>query len=192
MAGDTNNPRVWLGADVYVAPAETAGPATLVAAWPPEWDALGLLSEDGMEESAEEEETDHNAWGVGLVRKTNQNWMPSFTVTALEDNPVCFQLRYPGSTQETAGGVTTRQIVSPSKHRVDVAIGLELVDGDITRRRIVPKCHVRQDGSVSIGPDAMEMFMFQMSPLALFDAGLDDFAFWTDLSDNPAAVVVGS
>ena len=50
MAGDTANPRVWLGAEVFVADEATAGPTDLVSVWEEiaGWADLGLLSEDGI------------------------------------------------------------------------------------------------------------------------------------------------
>ena len=46
MAGDTENPRIWAGADVLVAPLDTAVPTDVTTAWNAAFDSLGLLSED--------------------------------------------------------------------------------------------------------------------------------------------------
>jgi hypothetical protein len=66
VAGDTANPRIWTEADVWVAPPltiPTIAPGgelsdlfdLLAADLSAEWDALGLLSEDGMTESPRRE-----------------------------------------------------------------------------------------------------------------------------------------
>src|SRR5688500_3782241 len=101
MLGDTDNPRIWLGADAFTAPVGTSQPTDTETAWPEAWDELGLLSEDGMSEAREQDSTDHFAWGGIHVRTTRSKHKRTITVTALEDNPVVFALVNPGSTAET-------------------------------------------------------------------------------------------
>src|SRR5689334_13641230 len=104
MAGDTDNPRVWVNADVYVGDVGSTAPTDIDTAIDADFTALGLLSEDGMTESREDDKTDHYAWGGILVRTTRSKHKRTIKVIALEDNPVVFDLVNPGSEAESVGG----------------------------------------------------------------------------------------
>src|SRR5690606_5525242 len=153
MAGDSENPRVWLEADVYVADLSTTAPTDVSAAWPAGWEPIGLLSEDGMTEGRDETQTDHYAWGGVLVRTTRARHKRTFTITALEDNPAVFDLVNPGSTAETTTGVTTREVTAPGPN--PKAFGFELRDGDTIRRLVVPRGEVLSPGQISSSESAM-------------------------------------
>lgn len=147
MAGDTDNPRIWINADVFVADLDTEGPDDIDTAWLdlPGWEALGLLSEDGAEISHTGSSDDKFAWGGIYIRTTFTKNKQSIKVAALEDNPVVQSLVNPLGSAESAGGVTTRHrfIFRP----VAKAIGLELVDGDVTRRLVIPHGLIVDPGS---------------------------------------------
>jgi len=185
MAGDIDNPRIWLNADVYVADPGTAAPTGVADAWPAGWEPLGLLSQDGMTETREQEVTDHFAWGGILVRTTRSNHKRTIVVTALEDNPVVFGLVNPGSESETVGGITTRTVKVPGKD--PRAFGLELRDGDITKRRIIPRGEVVTVGEVTRSEDEMEMWELTINVYP--DA---DGVLYTDITDDPQADDSGS
>lgn len=181
MAGDVSNPRIWVNADVYVAPVGTTAPTDLTTAWAAGWEPLGLLSEDGLTESREEESTDHYAWGGILVRTTRSKHKRTFTVTALEDNAAVFGVVNPGSTAVTATGVTTRTVKVPTP---DVrAFGFEFLDGDIVKRRIIPRGEVVAVGDVT----------FLDNELAAYELTINVYpvngVLYTDLTDDPQADV---
>lgn len=188
MAGDVANPRIWVNADVYVAPVGTTAPTDVTTAWAAAWDALGLLSEDGMTETREEESTDHYAWGGILVRTTRSKHKRTFTVTALEDNPTVWGLVNPGSTATTSAGptppagVTTRQVYVPGPD--PRAFGLELVDGDITKRRVIPRGEVVAVGDVTISDNEMAMYELTIN---VYPDGAG--VLYIDITDDPQAVV---
>lgn len=179
--GDVANPRIWTDADVYVADVGTVGPADLVAAWGAGWEPLGLLSDDGMTESRDDDETDHFAWGGKLVRTTRSKHKRTFTVTVLENNPAVWGLVNPGSDVVTAAGVTTRTVKVPSSN--PKAFGLQWVDGDVTRRRIIPRGEVSVSGDVEISDSDMESFELT---IAIYPAA--DGTLYVDLTDDPQAV----
>lgn len=162
MAGDTANPRIWVNADVYDAPVGTTAPVDVTTAWAAAWKPLGLLSEDGMTESREDEVTDHYAYGGILVRTTKSKHKRSIVVTALEDNPVVWGLVNPGSTATTSAGptppagVTTRIIKVPTPN--PRAFGLHLVDGTVIKRRVIPRGEVIAVGETSITDNEMAMY----------------------------------
>jgi hypothetical protein len=70
VAGDIANPRFWVNADVWVASVGTTAPTDVAAAWPANWDTVGLLTEDGMTESRNDDTADHYAYGGILIRTT--------------------------------------------------------------------------------------------------------------------------
>jgi hypothetical protein len=179
MAGDVDNPRIWINADVYHAPEGSTMPTTPAAALDPAFEALGLLSDDGMTESREEEQTDHYAWGGILVRTTRAKHKRTFTVTALEDNGRVFSVVNPGSTVTIAGANVTRGHYVPTEPNVRAWV-IETVDGDITRRLCVARGEVTSVGDV-VSSDS-EMTGYELTITVYPDAnGL----LYTELTDDP-------
>jgi hypothetical protein len=186
MAGDTANPRIWVNADVYVGPTTAPAPTDIDTALNAAFDAVGLLSEDGMTESREQEETDHYAYGGILVRTTRSKHKRMIMITALEDNPVVFDLVNPGSEVATSGGVTTRTVVVPSAPNPKSFV-LELVDGAVTKRRYIPTAEVTSVGDVSISDN--EMATYELTVTIYPDA---DGILYYDITDDPQAEETGS
>jgi hypothetical protein len=173
MAGNTDNPRIWLTADAWTAPEGATLPTNVVSSWESfdiEWEALGLLSEDGLTESRSEDVVDHHAWGGILVRTTRSKHKRSFKVMALEDNDVVFGLVNPGSHTVTGGGVTTRTIEVPQSYVR--AFGFELRDGDITSRIVIPRGEVTEVGDVVRSETGMTMRELTISVYAATDLTL--------------------
>lgn len=183
MAGDTANPRIWLNADVYVAPVGTTAPTDIATALNAAYKAVGLLSEDGMTESREEDITDHFAWGGVLVRTTRSKHKRTITVTVLEDNLVVFDLVNPGSTAATVTGVTTRTVKVPTTN--PKAMVLQLVDGTVTKRRAIPKCEVVEVGDVTLSDSEMAMYELTINIYPAADGTL-----YKDITNDPQAAVV--
>jgi hypothetical protein len=181
MAGDTANPRIWEGADAYVAPYGTSGPTDVATAWPAAYKPLGLLSEDGATETREQDSADHFAWGGILVRTTRSKFKRSMTIICLEDNLNVFEIVNPGSTTDTVTGLTTRTVKVPSGANI-LAYGLELRDGDITKRRLIPRGEVVEVGEVALSDS--EMTAFELTLSIYPDA---DGVLYYDLTDDPAA-----
>lgn len=181
MPGEIENPRIWANADVYTADVGTTAPTDVAAAWGAGWEPLGLLSEDGMTEGREEDSTDLYAWGGVLVRTIRSRHKRTLTVTALESNATVFGLVNPGSTVTTTDGLTTREIRIPE--RDPRAFGVELRDGDIVKRRLVPRGEVVAVGEVTASDSAMEMFELTINIYPDSDGVL-----YIELTDDPAAV----
>lgn len=158
MSGNVANPRLWEGADLWTAPVATALPADLddVMSTVPAWKAVGLLSEDGASESRDEDSTDFYAWGGKLIRTKRSKHKRSITVTCLEDNLVVFGLVNPGSVVATADGVNTRTVKIPKSDKRSFV--LELMDGDITRRRHIPQGEVTAVGEVKLAETDLQAF----------------------------------
>lgn len=184
MAGDTDNPRVWLNGDVFVADVGSTAPTNLTDDWPAAWSALGLLSEDGLTTSEDSDSSDLYAWGGIKIRTIRSKFNRLFVVTALEDTPVVFGLVHPGSSQATATGVTTRTVRTPTTNIK--AFGFQMSDGPgITRRLIVPRGEVTNVGEVKASDS--ELTMFELTVAAYPAANGDTYL---EITNDPAAVVV--
>lgn len=189
MAGDVDNPRIWANADVYVADVGQAGPITTTDAWPAPWDALGLLSEDdGIVESRDQDVTRHYAYGSILVRTTRSKHTRTIKVTALEDTLLVYGLVNPGSLSETAGAATTRTVVVPQTD--PRSFGLEVRDGDITKRRIIPRGEITEVGDVQYSDDEMTTYELTIEVYPVIDEatyGTPLGVLYLDITDDPQA-----
>lgn len=109
MAGNPDNAILWDRADVYTLKPNVIGdnetiydylPDSIDAEFPPEWDLVGLLSGDaGFGEERNWDETDHSAWGYGVIKVGSRNFAMSRTWTSLEpENDTNRYLYSPGDT----------------------------------------------------------------------------------------------
>lgn len=134
MSGNTANASQWANADVYIAPANTAGPTDTSTVWAVAWLSAGLLDGDeGLSMSRDDDSNSAYAWGGILVKQTKSKHKRQVTFSMLEDNVVTFAFLNPGSTRATVSGTTTSAYKIPIYG--NVALGFELRDGTkITRR----------------------------------------------------------
>lgn len=182
MAGDTDNPRVWVNADVLTAPLNSTPPDDIDTPWDAAFETLGLLSEDGMVEARTESVNDKYAYGGILVRTTRSKHKRTIKVTALENNPVVYDLVDPGSTAESTAGVTTRTVVVPQPNRR--MFGIETIDGDIVRRRVIASGEVIEVGNITTSDEEIEMFELTINIYP--DA---DGVLYTDITNDPQAEI---
>lgn len=181
MSGDIANPRVWQGADFYVAPLGTTPPNDVTTPWAAPWRNIGLLADDGATESRSQDSTDHFGWGGLYIRTTHTKFKRTLKVTALEDNAVVWALVNPGSTADTdETGLTTRTYNVPTV--APMAFGMETRDGDITRRKIIPSGEVSTEGDVTISSSEMAQFVLTITVAA---NGAGEYGY--DLTDDPQA-----
>jgi hypothetical protein len=154
--GDVANPRIWLDGDVYYAPVGTTAPTDVTTAFSATWKALGLLSDEGLSESREEDTEDYFAWGGKLIRTVRSHHKRSFSVTALESNSAVWSLVNPGSaTPVTATGITTRIAKVPTAN--PLAFAFHIIDGTVITRIIVPRGELVEIGDVVRGEGDIEM-----------------------------------
>lgn len=182
MAGNTDNPRVWLNADVYAGPVGTTAPTDTTTALNVAFEALGLLSEDGASMSSDQDSTDMWAWGGILVRTIRSKNKKTFKVTALEDNPVVFGLVNPGSSAVTATGTTTRTIKTPTAN--PQAFVIELTDGTVKKRIVIPKGEVSEVAEVTLSDTEMTAYELTISIYAASDG-----TQYLEITDDAQAVV---
>lgn len=181
--GDTANPRVWTGADVFSGPVGTTAPVDVSADWGDGWDPFGLLSEDGLTEARSETSNDFFAWGGVLIRTVRSKHKRTFTASALEDNPTVFALVNPGSSQSSVSELTTRIVRVPDGSN-PLAFGFELRDGDVTKRLIVPRGEVSKLADLKVSDADMTMWQIDIDVYPAADGTL-----YFDITDNPASVV---
>lgn len=181
MAGDADNTAIWTGADVYIAPEDTAGPADVTAAWAVAWDAVGLLDgEDGITEAREGDSSEHYAWGGMLYRRTASKHKRTFKFVALEDNAVTFDLINPGSTRTTATGVITSKIKAPVAG-TRFAVGFEVRDGAKVKRRYAKHAEVIEVAEIK--ESETEPTVYEITVVVFPEA---DGTLYTVVEDDPA------
>lgn len=180
MAGNTANAALWQNADVYIAPVDTAGPTDLTTAWAGAWEPVGLLDgAEGFVESREAETSEHYAWGGILVKKTKSKHQRKVKFVALEDNDTVFGIVNPGSTRETAAGVTTSTVKVPTN--AEFAIGFEARDGTKVHRRFVKRATVDEVGDIKESEE--ELTVYEVT-VALYPES--DGVLYTSLSGDTA------
>lgn len=137
MAGNPANVKIWEDADVRILkPSAIVGPATyesllpldIDAEWDPAWLLAGLLDgSDGFGETREWDETEHTAWGYGLIKISSRNFKMTRTFTALEANAVTDYLY---SQNDTASKVKISKAA-------EVYLGFETTADDATKERLI-------------------------------------------------------
>lgn len=137
MAGNPANVKIWEDADVRIlkpsditAPDtfESLLPADVDAVWDDAWLLAGLLDgSDGFGESREWDETEHTAWGYGLIKVSSRNFKMTRKFTALEANAVTDYLYSPGDT-------ATKVIVAKPAY---VYLGFETTADDASKERLI-------------------------------------------------------
>ena len=177
MAGDIDNPRIWAGADVYVAPVGTTAPTNIATPLNAAFEALGLLGEDGASESRDQDSTDHYAWGGILVRTTRSKHKRTLNVIALEDNLTVLGLVEPNSVTTDNGTIATT-VVSVPTDPDPRAFVLEVTDGDITKRRSIPKGEVTEVAEVKLSDSDMTAYELTITIYPV------DGVLYTDITDD--------
>lgn len=146
---NTDNARFYgdLASAVYVAPKGTTGPSDL--AEPAGFEELGWLSEDGITFDRDEDNTVLRAYqGATVVRRKTNSVDDSFTFQCLEETATVLGLYYKGQTAEVTGtgDAAVAKIELKDQARSDErAFVVDVVDGDITKRHVIPS------GSVGTG-----------------------------------------
>lgn len=183
--GNVANPRVWLGAEVFVAPVGTTAPTDVSTALNVAFKSLGLLSEDGPEDDYEQDSTDLFAQGpdsVLFVRTVTSKHKPTIKVVAVEDNKTVRALRFPGSSASFTSGVTTTNKKAPTSDQR--AFVIEQHDGTTIRRRVIPRGEVVERTTLQDAPDDMAGVEFVIAEY--FDAsGVYEIELSNDAQQDP-------
>lgn len=187
MAGTASNTALWLGADVFVAPENTAGPTNVGSAWAAAWQPVGLLNgDDGITESREGDSTEHYAWGGLLYRRTTSKHKRTFKFVALEDNATTFALVNPGSTRTTTSGTRTAKIKAPVAG-TRFAVGFEVRDGSKVKRRFALSAEVTDVAEIK--ESETDPTVYEITVVVFPEA---DGTLYTVVENDPAVPATGA
>ncbi len=150
MAKDIANIRTYghINSAVWVAPVGTTAPTAPTTSPGVGWTELGWLGEDGVSEAREVDTDTKKAWQGGVtVRTVRSGDLRRFTFMAMETNATTVGLVRPGSTPETADGVTTTEVKAYTGMDKRAWI-IDTRDGDIATRKVIPSGEVVEMGEI--------------------------------------------
>lgn len=158
MSGNPEFTSVWGDADVYVAlDPDEAVPEDIDTEFGSGWDLVGLLDGSaGMPEGRSRSETDHSAWGAGIVKTSYKDAKVEVMFTALEDNDTVKGLAYVVGTGGDAGKLKYANPVP-----VRFAYEVTELDGRKRRRISAGEAHVVTTGNIENGEETLEKFPFK-------------------------------
>jgi hypothetical protein len=147
---------------VYIAPLGTTAPTDAVAAWIAAWKLLGYLSEDGLTENPDMDVEEIKAWQSGAtVRRVLTGSGLTFAFTCIETRLEVVTRFYPGAT-------VTQQAGPPAETKIDiklpvitpVALGMDVTDGAVLERTIVPRAELAGRGERNVVNGSARSFPF--------------------------------
>ncbi len=145
-----------------------------------EWSDLGLITEDGLSENLDQERKDFYAWGylTAPVRTLTTRSTFSFQLTFEETSVPVLSLYYgvPTSGFTNVAAVASGEIApqqlkfnSVQAGAPDVrALGIDVIDGDVVKRYIIPRCEVAERGNVIHKGDELTTYQMTFRPLINF------------------------
>jgi hypothetical protein len=149
---ESANVEVMTNGWIYVAPSGTTLPATGDATLDAAFKHLGYLSEDGITESQETEQSEIVAHNGDTVRSSQTSHNITYGFTAIETNPVTLEAYYG---HYDAGQVDVTGVELGRNVWV-----IDVLDGDQLRRRVLPSAQVTERGEVTFSnedPTGYEM-----------------------------------
>lgn len=139
---------------VWLAPLGTTLPTTLGALDPAFLD-IGYLSEDGMSLERQADVTEFRAHqGAKVVRKKVTSSGKTFTFRPLQDNEDVDALSGDVVSSTTTDEVTTT-VLSDSSEVTSWACVVDLFDGGVHSRRVIPRLDVSVSGSEEFSNSAL-------------------------------------
>lgn len=185
MAKDLANVRIYGDepGGVWTAPKGSTGPDDLTTPVDP-FVELGWLSEDGVGASRDMSPESFRAWqGAKIVRRKVTSVEDTFSFQCLEENAVTMGLQYRGQPiTETALGSGVARIDVKNQTRSDERAWIvDVVDGDVTKRYVIPTGEAIADGDQSHTNGDMTVMGFTLTPTG---------DYW--ILTNAPAVVAGA
>lgn len=150
MAKNIDAIRVYgdISSSVYVADKGTTAPTTPTGPPGTGWTEVGWISDDGLTETRDLNSDQKRAWqGGALVRTVRSSDSRSFKFVAWETNAVTVGLTRPGSTPTTTTGVTHTSVKAFTGSDIRAWI-IDLIDGAIHTRKIIPAGEVTDQGDI--------------------------------------------
>lgn len=151
MALDPANVRVAVTGAVYAAPVGTTAPTDSTTAYGAGWIDLGWVSEDGIEETHNDDSKEIKGWqGGATIRRVISSSSTEFKFTLLESNPDVLELFHKGDT------VGSNKILVHSPDPDERAFGFDVVDGSNHLRIIIARGEVTDRGAIKyVSADAV-------------------------------------
>jgi hypothetical protein len=186
---DTNAVAVAPTGKIYRAPLGSTVPVTPTEEWTADWAELGWIGEDGFEEDPNDDTKEIKAWQHGTtVRRLITGSTHNFKFKAIESNAVTLELYHKGSTIETADGVHTLKVMTPSPERW--MFGFDVIDGDNHLRIIIEDGEVAERSAIAYKNDEAIGYEFTVTAYAIEDEDGNTYTA-IKLSDAPAWESVG-
>ena len=182
MAKVYDNIRVYgdLESAVYVADKGSTLPTDLAEPAAP-FVELGWLSEDGIGEDRSEDVQTFRAYQGGtIVRRKKTSVEDSITFQCLEETATVLGLRYAGQTVDTSTPGVAHITVANQTKDDPRAFVVDVVDGDYTKRYVIPVGYVGT-GSVVHSNSAMTVYEFTVTIQGDYDI----------ITDSPGVVGAG-
>jgi hypothetical protein len=184
MAVNKARIRVAQMARVYLAPVGTAAPADATTPLAAAWREVGYFTPDSLSFSTDpsfEEVRSHQSNYATRRFQTEDN--ATLSCDLQEWSASNFRAVYGGGTITAITGTPTQYKFSPPQigAREQVAAIVEIVDGAIHHRRIIPCCEQNEGVETT-----MEKGSESTLPLRLAIIGSDLGDPWYDLTDDPA------
>jgi hypothetical protein len=182
MAGDTKETALWEGADVYIAPINSIGPADLVTEWGVDWSPVGLLDgEAGFVHARDADTSEHYAWGGVLYKRSKSKHKRTVQFSALEDNDVVFGIVNPGSTRSVTAGVRTSTIKVPTTGQF--AIGMEVREGEKVKRRWAKVAEMEEVSDIT--ESETDPTVYEITAVIFPES---DSTIWHEMETDPSTV----
>lgn len=172
---------------LYLAPTGTTAPDGPSVSMPTGWKEVGLFTEDSLKFNTDVNFEDvRAAQSRYAVRKFQTTEDGTFEVDLEEWSASNFQGVYGGGTvtvvTPVGGGSDYYKFVPPAVGgRANVAACIEVVDGTLHWRRIIPKCLQTQGVELGLSATAAATLPLRMSVI-----GSDSADPWYDLTDMPS------
>ena len=162
MAKDRDNVRIY-GDDasgVWVADKGTTGPVGLAAPGVG-FTEVGWLGEDGIDFDRNEEVSEFKAFQGGtMLRKKVTSVDDTFKFIALEETALTLGLYYKGVTATAGTGIETYEISNQAVSD-ERAFVVDLVDGAVTKRYVIPSGEVT--GRATVGHKNTDLTMYEFT-----------------------------
>lgn len=186
MAQDVTQVRVGLAGHFYWAPVGTATPATSAAAWTG-WTDAGFLDTSGppAEEHLNPTYKDFHGWGLLRPVRTNKTGETlEWVVRLIQSSGSITKLAHGGGTVSALGGGDFKYTLPIASTVDEHAFGLEVTDGAIIKRLLLPRGIVVSRQPIVFRNDEMEKT--DLTIRALAPAGVGDGGWDYIVSNDPA------
>jgi hypothetical protein len=187
--GAAGMPVVAGNGDIYVAPALTPCPSTLIAEPASPWRRLGLVTEDGVTWTPPSEETEEvKAWQSRYpVRIVTTGLSTSVGFSLLEWSRTTVEVTLGGGTWEDSGELVIYK-PPPAGAASEVALFVAAVDGSRIYGIYLPKCKVTERDDINFKADAPAVL--NMTLAIVGQLGLDPYQLVFGKDTLPGAVEV--